>query len=118
MNFERGNRGLPLFDHAASEILDANRKELTIAERWADFHHANPQVFEAIHRIADDQRRGGRRRISVNRIFEDLRADPRLWTGDKPYKLNNSYRAFYARELIRRYPVFEGLIEIRGRDQK
>jgi hypothetical protein len=86
----------------------------TPREKWERFHSENPHVMDAIHRVADEQRQAGYRRISMNRIFEILRADPRFFTDDKPWKLNNTYRSFYARELIRRDRRFDELIEVRS----
>lgn len=85
-----------------------------LRQKWERFHSENPHVMDAIHRVADEQRQAGYRRISMNRIFEILRADPRFFTDDKPWKLNNTYRSFYARELIRRDRRFDELIEVRS----
>jgi hypothetical protein len=118
---------LPLFQYADRrapgpgpdrdlELAQRSQRKPTTAERWAAFHRANPRVFAAIHDIADDMRKAGRRRIGMKAIFELLRADPTLQTSGKPFKLNNTYAPYYARELVRLSPVFEGLIEMR--DQK
>lgn len=86
----------------------------SIGRRWEAFHRANPDVFEAIRAEADRERAAGWKRISINLIFELLRRDPALQpAGGGDWKLNNNFRALYARELIRRYPIFDGLIEIR-----
>jgi len=89
-------------------------KPPTILQRWKAFHRANPDVFEAIRREAERERAEGWKRISINLIFELLRRDPKLQpAGGGEWKLDNSFRANYARHLIKRYPHFDGLIEIR-----
>lgn len=116
---DRVYNSLPLFDHAAKSASDCKlvtRRDgrPTIAERWKAFHQANPDVFDAIRREADRERLAGWKRISINLIFEILRRDPSLQPeGGGDWKLDNSFRALYARELIRCYPVFDGLIETR-----
>jgi hypothetical protein len=93
-------------------VPDPNRRK-TLRERWEAFHKDNPQVFDAIEKVATEQRRAGRRRISMKAIFEILRSDPTLSTAGERWKLNNIYTAFYARELVRRDPRFDKLIEMR-----
>lgn len=93
-------------------VPDPNRRK-TLREKWEEFHKENPQVMGAIEKVATEQRRAGRRRISIKYIFEILRADPTLATAGKPWKLNNVYTAFYARELIKRDERFDLLIEKR-----
>lgn len=112
------HNSLPLFDYAAKaaagcRLVQRRDGRPTIFDRWQSFHAANPQVFEAIRLQADEQRKAGRRRISMKMIFEILRSDPKLQTDGKPFKLNNTYTALYARELVRQYPVFGDLLEIR-----
>jgi hypothetical protein len=51
-------------------------------------------------------------------MVEELRYSPQLVTyGDHEFKMNNSYRAFYARLLIHRNPSLAGVIETRRQTQ-
>lgn len=137
MAADRVYNSLPLFDHAAKDAAEAaagakpapdtvaksasdcklvtrRNGQPTIQDRWKAFHAANPDVFDAIRREATRERLAGWKRISINLIFEILRRDPNLQPkGGGDWKLDNTFRALYARELIRQDPVFDGLIETR-----
>lgn len=84
----------------------------TLADRFRAFHSLNPHVYAAIERQALRLHAQGERRISVKAIVEDLRRSRIATTGDD-WRINNSWPAFYARILVERNPVLNGLIEQR-----
>ena len=87
--------------------------ELTLAERAAAFHAQNPQVFRAIAELALRLRARGVKRGSISMLFETLRYRALETHGDK-YKLNNSFRAWYARRVMLLYPTrLAGFFETR-----
>lgn len=87
---------------------------VTLADRFAAFHKANPHVYEAIKRKARLLIARGRKRIGIAEIVEELRYDYRMQTEKDEWKMNNSYRAFYARLLVNEDPhLYAGVIELR-----
>jgi hypothetical protein len=99
----------------------AKPRALTIEERYQLFHAANPHVLAEMQRLARARLDRGETFISVKALWEELRtslakralAYDADFAGD--YKLNNSYTAFYARELLGVEPRLVGVIETRKR---
>jgi hypothetical protein len=87
----------------------------TIAARFERFHADNPHVYESI--VATVQRlwRRGIRRYSINGIYEVLRYQHAMQTKGDTFKLNNDFRALYARRVMEEYPQFRGFFETRER---
>lgn len=102
---------LPLFDSlpSARDFLKPN-----LRKGWQDFRAANPLVWRELIRRSLQLRINGVKRIGIATIWESMRYERLLKTTGKPWKLNNSWRAFAARELMAEVPGLEGLFEIRG----
>ena len=81
-----------------------------IRAKFEAFHHANPRVYSELVEMARGLRARGIRHYGIAALYEVLRYNSTLRTGDEgsPYKLSNDYRAFYAREIMRRCPDLEG----------
>ncbi len=69
---------------------------VTQLDRFLVFHDSNPHVLDALIDVCLAVRRRGRRRWSTNGAFEVLRYAA-LRTLGEDFKLNNNYRAIYAR---------------------
>jgi len=82
-------------------------------ERFEAFAKENPQVLEAIIRLAELLKQRGFRKTSMSLIFERLRWIYAIQTGGDDYKLNNDYRSFYARVVPLVAPHLEGFFEYR-----
>lgn len=89
--------------------------DATLEERFEAFHEANPQVFRLIVDKALRARRSGVRRWSMNGIFEVIRWETNVQSRGDGWKLNNSYRALYARLAMEKEPELEGFFETRIR---
>jgi hypothetical protein len=91
---------LDLFTYQAN--LDSDSLRL----KYERFHQANPWVFNELARLALDLRARGVNQYGIAALFEVLRYQHTLRTNDgsSPFKLSNSYRAFYARDLMAAYP--------------
>lgn len=88
---------------------------LTIPERFEMFHAENPTVLGRLREMALREAAAGAERISVKRLFEELRAQgPAVSNGADPYRLNNDYTALYARVLATDTRL-AGRIELRRR---
>lgn len=88
----------------------------TTVQKWAAFHREHPEIFDAIRSRAFYLLRGNPRRISMKKIFEDLRGLGELF--GREGGLNNSYTSLYTDELVAREPVFEGKFLRRHRAAK
>lgn len=91
------------------------RKE-ELREEVRAFHEAHPEVWRHCEQYAFDLVRAGRRRFGIGAIWERLRwesmVNPSAF-GEGELKLNNNYRAFYARALMKKYPELEDFFETR-----
>jgi len=85
----------------------------SIEGRFLAFHTANPHVYAELRKMALQLISVGHPRLGIGMLWEVLRWRSMTTTGD-PYKLNNDFRALYARELMDREPQFEGVFETRG----
>lgn len=86
-----------------------------IDQAFLEFHHANPQVYRALVRLAREWRDAGHRRCSINMLFEVLRWDEGLRTHSADgVKLNNNFRSRYARIIAANNPDLAHLFETRA----
>lgn len=88
----------------------------SIAERFADFCEANPEVFEEFKRLAWQDRLAGCKRISADELCHVLRRHFRHKQPDtQGYVINNNYTALFARRLIAEDESFAAYFETRKR---
>jgi hypothetical protein len=87
--------------------------KLTLPEQFEAFHTRNPQVFDVLLRLAQEAIGRGRKRLSIKYLYELARMDDELVTDGKPFKLSNSYTAFYARRLIQETPELANYLQLR-----
>jgi hypothetical protein len=87
--------------------------EMTLRQRWWSFHCQNLGVYDALRLLALDLKRRGFRKVGVALLFERLRWEYFLQTRGDAYKLNNSFRALYARFLMSREPELRNFFETR-----
>lgn len=87
-----------------------------IARAFARFHADNPHVYEGLRKLALQVRRVGRDHYDIGALFEVLRFEHAIETtsGDG-LKLNNNYRALYARLLMDQEPELDGFFQLRER---
>ncbi len=91
----------------------ANPNGRTIHDAFVAFHASNPQVYQALRRLALAMRRRGVKQFGIAALFEVLRYEAALRTAGDEFKLNNSYRSFYARLLMEREGELAGFFETR-----
>lgn len=89
--------------------------ELTPAERFAQFHANNPQVYSALKSMTAELVNRGRRRIGINMLFEVLRWNYYMETNDpnSDFKINNNYAPYYSRLIIEENPQWANVFELR-----
>lgn len=90
----------------------------SLKQRFMKFHEANPHVYQAIVKKALALQRNGISRFGIAAIFETLRYDAALQTGGDSFKLNNSYRAFYSRLIMKNFWELDGFFETRIQKSK
>lgn len=85
-----------------------------LERRFAQFHRNNPEIFQQIERRALVLAKvGERKRIGIAEIVEDIRYDGLTSSQGDRFKINNSFRAFYARLLIHRHSALASVIGLR-----
>jgi len=87
-----------------------------IEERFREFDAKFPEVRAELRRLAMQLLAEGRRRISINQLFEVARYNLRSRTDiadGEGLRLNNSYRALMSRALIADVPALGAVIETR-----
>ena len=87
----------------------------TIDEQFANFHKMNPHVYEVIKMLALRTKRAGRNQYGIAGLFEVLRWTHTIETHGDDFKLNNNYRALYARLLMKNEPELNGFFKLRKR---
>lgn len=86
----------------------------TIRDAFEEFHQRHPEVLEQLRRRAlRAQRRGYRPGIAA--LFEVLRWGHGMArvSGADEFKLNNNFKAHYARLLMQTTPELSGFFELR-----
>jgi hypothetical protein len=86
--------------------------DLSIAERFAMFHDANPHVADALERLAE-QWLVRHDHVGMKALYERLRWESGIRTEGDAYRLNNVYTAHYARLLIERRPEWVDAFRLR-----
>lgn len=79
------------------------------------FDTANPSVYGLLEAAALAAQRAGATRIGIAKLVEDIRYNPTIATTSEPFKLNNNFRALYARLLVHRHPTLQPLFVLRER---
>ena len=86
----------------------------TLLERFSAFHNSNPRVYEELRRLALVLRARGHNRVGIAMLFEQMRWQWYERTVDVTgFKLNNDYRAYYARLLMDQEPELSGFFTTR-----
>ena len=80
-----------------------------------EFTEANPDVWRLFCGFTFDLINRGFRNYSANAIFERIRweTDQADTDGKSTFKLNNNYRAYYARKFMEYWPEHEGFFRTR-----
>jgi len=86
-----------------------------IEEKFRVFHKENPDVYDELVRLARRVRGAGRSRYGIATLFEVMRYRRDIKTTGDVFKLNNNFRALYARKLMSENPELRGLFSTRRR---
>jgi len=94
------------------------REPSVLEKQFIAFHRENPHVYDKLVELAFMLKERRHKKIGIAMLFEQLRWLHALETSDMSgFKLNNNYRAFYARMIMGRNPALEGFFEIRAQER-
>jgi len=86
----------------------------SLGERFEEFHLENLHVYNEFRSWAFQWvYTTGRHKLGTKALFERVRWEVRISTGDPDYKLNNNYTSCYARLLMLMEPKLDGVFELR-----
>ncbi len=91
---------------------DALDKQMSFAVNFVRFNKNNPEIFHKIVELADRQRER-RDHYSIEIIMNVVRYHTDLDGKGDPFKVNNNYKAYYAR-MYMEYRECPGFFSIRG----
>lgn len=93
---------------ASPEVAPPPRPPLE--DRWTAFKTEHPWALGEIARVTRELTSDGRA-PTIARVWEELRT--RVWTSGDPYRWDNSFRAFAARDVMASYPDLDGTFRTR-----
>src|SRR5690348_2845570 len=100
----------------ATENLTYRSSPVTkIEQAFIEFHLKNRHVYTALEQLALNAHKAGVKKLGIGALVETLRYSAALQTKGDAYKINNNFRALYARMLLRNHPELRGVIELRVR---
>lgn len=86
----------------------------TLAEQFEEFHADNPHVYTVLVYLARQWiRLTDRHKIGIGALYERARWEIAVQTNDPDFRLNNNFRAFYARLIMRDEPGLDDLFDLR-----
>lgn len=89
--------------------------QMTIEQKFKEYHQANPHVYERLRAMALQARARGREKIGIGMLYEVLRWEHAMATTDpsSEFKLDNNYKPYYARLIMQSDPRLAGIFETR-----
>jgi len=84
-----------------------------LEKKFEEYHAENPQIYELFKKFSDDVCVSGLTKYSANAIFERIRWYVDIETNGDKFKINNNYRPYYARKLMKDDNKFKGFFEVR-----
>lgn len=84
---------------------------------FLEFHGKHPVVLARLEQLVYSWLRRGRHKLSIEMLWNVLRWQTRLEglpDEGELFKLNNKYKAYYARLLLARHPEWGDLFELRA----
>jgi hypothetical protein len=83
-------------------------------KRFERFHAENPSVYTTLVRLAREWvKRTGRHQIGIGALYERARWEIALATNDPDFRINNNFRAYYARLIMCQEPDLTELFDLR-----
>lgn len=88
-----------------------------IEQAFDEFHAKYPDVYAQLVRLARQWRNAGHAKLGIATLYERLRWEWHVggMQDNDGYKLNNNYKALYARKIMAENPDLNGLFNLRER---
>lgn len=86
-----------------------------LSQKFLKYHQDNPHVWAAFERFALQAADSGRKRIGTAMIYERMRWYSMIEATGDIYKINNNYKADYARLFNEKYPHLHDMFPTRER---
>ena len=88
-----------------------------IEDDFAEFHAKYPEVYNQLVVLARQWKAAGHAKLGIATLYERLRWQWHVsgMQDTRGYKLNNNYRALYARKIMADNPDLDGLFSLRER---
>ena len=80
---------------------------------FREFHRKHPEVYDALVWLARDLVKRGHTQIGIGMLYEVVRWEKFLSNTHDDFKLNNNYRAYYARLIMKQEEDLRGIFETR-----
>lgn len=83
-------------------------------QRFEEFHGSNLHVYEVLVRLAREWVAStGRDKVGIGALYEVARWQIAIATNDPDFRLNNNFRAYYARLIMTQEPDLADLFDLR-----
>ena len=83
-------------------------------EKFDLYHAENPHIYQIFERFTLEVIRSGRKNFGIGAIAERCRWYSAIESIGDPFKINNNYRAFYARLFEAKNPQYAGFFRKRA----
>jgi hypothetical protein len=105
-------RGDDLTFELLGEFGTPERPSNPIEARFWDFHREHPSIYALFDRFTREALRR-RDRLGISLITERIRWETAVVSSGDEFKINNNFRAYYARLWMRNNPQFGRAFETR-----
>lgn len=106
---------LSLADWVDEAPAAQRERRRSIAERFADWHAAHPEVYRKLVTLARQAKAMGMSRYGMKALWEVARWSLYVDSEGQEYKLNNDFTAPMARLIMAQEPDLDGFFETRER---
>jgi hypothetical protein len=97
----------------ALKPFGGGKQESLLEREFQDFHTTHPEIYTRLVSLARDLKRRGHERAGIAMLYEVVRWQQFTVNRDGDYKLNNNYRAYYARMMMEQETDLAGFFETR-----
>lgn len=81
--------------------------------KFQAYHKVNPQIYELFKRFTFEKINKGATHLGASAVAERIRWETGVSVEGDDFKINNNYRAYYARLFMKDYPEHEGFFRLR-----